>query len=137
MEKGLDYLHETRRLKRRGIVVWLVAIAAVIAILLFFWLRGAEVVASGPPIAAADNYFSKLKLRQTDGALGFYSEDFRAKGTLWPQLLSGLQENYGPVIKATLKGASVVPVSGVGCTLLLYQVQREKLLSEEKLIFCP
>lgn len=91
-----------------------------------------------PAVAAADNYFSTLKQGHADLALATYSSEFRAKyGEKWLQLLSGLQDRFGVVTSVELKESSIVPMSGVGCSLLIYDVRRGSFSTVENLIFCP
>jgi hypothetical protein len=107
--------------------------------LLYFRLRGAQVVDSRPAIAAAGSYYLKLEHGQLEMALKSYSDIFREKhGAQWKDLLQGQQEKYGNVTRVGLKGSAIVPLSsGLACTLLIYDVQRERLSTTEKLVICP
>lgn len=125
-------------MNKKRILIGAAVITGALIFAAYFWLRGAQIVDFKPPIEAADSYFSTLKQGHADLALASYSSEFRAKyGVKWLQLLSGLQDRFGVVTSADLKESSIVPMSGVGCTLLIYDVRRGSFSTVENLIFCP
>jgi hypothetical protein len=122
---------------RRIVVASVVVIAVVIAIAVFF-VRKVQFVNPIPSIAAGEKYFLELKGGNVDTAYAQYDNEFRVRyGDGWRGFLSGLQQRYGAVTTFTVSESRIVPVSGVGCTLLRYKVARGQLITDEKILFCP
>ena len=95
-------------------------------------------VDNGPSVAAGERFFAELKQSHAGSVSAYYSREFQVEHNKdWPELLSGLQQRFGPVTSVTLLESKIVPVDQVGCTLLRYKVNRGVFVTNENLLFRP
>ena len=95
-----------------------------------------------PAIALGEQYFSRLRSGQLEGALALYTDEFRRKyGADWQKLISSLNTNYGTVTGFTLLENKVVPLTSpageIPCVSVRYHVARSAFPIEETLLVCP
>jgi hypothetical protein len=96
-----------------------------------------------PALACGDEYFSKLKQGHLDNALEMYTAGFRqTRGEEWQKLLAQLDAQNGVVTNFRPINSKIFPVqlrdsTEMACVVAQYQVNRNTLISEEKLTLCP
>ncbi len=100
--------------------------------------------AAGP---AAKNYWQLLQANDVSKAMEMYdgsvwSTDPNLRSS-WPEFLGGLGQKFGPVVSAELRGKKWFPGSSLVsdhrvfvCYAYDYDVKRQTLVSQERLVFC-
>lgn len=127
------------RTKMKKIILFSLGVVVLLAIFAGWFIHSKfHVVDHRPCIAVAERYYLALEQKSQERLHTFFSPEFLAEnGDKWRRLLTGLNENYGPVTEVKLMEVQVVPVDQIGCSLLRYQVHRGPFTTQENIIFKP